>query len=75
MRIALIGEFSLLHNYLKEGLINKGHEVTLFSNGDGWKKMPSDYKLYNTGRKGIKRIYDFYLEPLYRFKKIKTYTN
>ena len=73
MRIALIGEFSLLHNYLKEGLVNKGHDVTLFSNGDGWKKMPSDCKLYRTGSKGIKKIYDFYIEPFCRFKKIKGY--
>ena len=58
MKIALIGEFSLLHNYLKDGLISKGHEVTLFSNGDGWKKMPSDSYLFKTGSRGIKRIYD-----------------
>lgn len=42
MRILLIGEFSRLHNSLKEGLIANGHEVLLVSNGDGFKNYPSD---------------------------------
>ncbi len=42
MRILLIGEFSRLHNSLKEGLIANGLEVLLVSNGDGFKNYPSD---------------------------------
>lgn len=42
MRILLIGEFSRLHNSLKEGLIANGHEVLLVANGDGFKNYPSD---------------------------------
>lgn len=42
MRILLVGEFSRLHNSLKEGLIANGHEVLLVSNGDGFKNYPND---------------------------------
>lgn len=41
MKILLLGEFSALHKFLKEGLLKLGgHEVTLIANGDGWKKIP-----------------------------------
>lgn len=43
MRILLIGEYSRLHNSLKEGLLTLGHEVTLVSDGDSFKQYPSDY--------------------------------
>lgn len=43
MRILLVGEFSRLHNSLKEGLVALGHEVVLINNGDGFKNYPSDY--------------------------------
>lgn len=39
MKILLLGEFSSLHKYLKEGLISLGHNVSLASSGDGWKKI------------------------------------
>ena len=39
MKILLLGEFSSLHRYLKEGLTELGHEVTLGATGDGWKKI------------------------------------
>ena len=42
MRILLIGEFSRLHNSLKEGLIASGHHVVLIANGDGFKNYPAD---------------------------------
>jgi len=42
MKILLVGEFSGLHNNLKEGLVDLGHDVTLLSAGDGWKKFGSD---------------------------------
>ena len=43
MRILLIGEYSHLHNSLKQGLVFLGHEVTLVSSGDGFKNLPSDF--------------------------------
>ena len=46
MKIALIGEFSSLHKYLKEGLKELGHEIILLSTGDGYKKIGGfDYSL------------------------------
>jgi hypothetical protein len=45
MKILLIGEYSRLHNSLKEGLVALGHEVTLVSSGDGFKQYSSDYSI------------------------------
>ena len=47
MRVLLIGEFSSLHKYLKEGLLELGQmDVTLVSNSDGWKEIGgADIKL------------------------------
>ena len=42
MKILLVGEYSRLHNSLKEGLTALGHQVVLVSSGDGFKKYPSD---------------------------------
>ncbi len=52
MKILLVGEYSRLHNSLKEGLQVLGHEVTLVSTGDEFKNFPSDILLkrnYETG--------------------------
>ena len=43
MRILLVGEYSRLHNTLKEGLITLGHEVTIVGTPDGFKNFPVDY--------------------------------
>ena len=42
MKILLLGEFSGLHNNLKDGLIDLGHEVVIASAQDGFKKIPVD---------------------------------
>jgi glycosyltransferase involved in cell wall biosynthesis len=42
MKILLIGEYSRLHNSLKEGLLALNHQVILVSNGDGFKNYPVD---------------------------------
>lgn len=42
MRILLVGEYSRLHNTLKDGLLHLGHEVLLIGTGDGFKKFPVD---------------------------------
>lgn len=52
MKILLVGEYSRLHNSLKEGLLALDHEVTLVSTGDHFKKFPSDIlfkRKYNSG--------------------------
>jgi glycosyltransferase involved in cell wall biosynthesis len=45
MRILLVGEYSRLHNSLKEGLTHLGHEVLLIGNGDGFKNYPVDINI------------------------------
>lgn len=52
MKILLIGEYSRLHNSLKEGLLALGHEVMLVSTGDFFKNYPSDIKLHRNYDKG-----------------------
>lgn len=68
MRILLLGEYSRLHNSLKEGLTALGHEVILVGNGDGFKNFPVDFsieakwsktKLLNIPRQIIARIFHF----------------
>lgn len=43
MKILLVGEYSGLHNTLKQGLLHQGHEVLLVGTGDGFKNYPVDY--------------------------------
>ncbi len=52
MRILLVGEYSRLHNSLKEGLKALGHEVTLVGSGDAFKNYPVDIKLERGYEKG-----------------------
>jgi glycosyltransferase involved in cell wall biosynthesis len=68
VRILLIGEFSRLHNSLKEGLVSLGHEVVIIANGDGFKNYPADLstkatwcetKLGNIPRQIIYRLTKF----------------
>ena len=42
MKILLIGEYSNVHATLAEGLRAIGHQVTVISDGDGWKNYPRD---------------------------------
>src|SRR5690554_1878487 len=56
MKILLLGEYSRLHNSLKEGLQALGHEVVIIGTGDGFKKFPVDIYLkekYRTGTLSI----------------------
>lgn len=73
MRILLVGEFSRLHNSLKEGLVQLGHEVVLVNNGDGFKDYPTDIsykarffksKLGNIPRQVWYRLFKFDLAQL-----------
>src|SRR5690606_5362875 len=45
MKILFIGEYSRLHNSLKEALVKLGHEVKIVGNGDGFKGFPVDYNI------------------------------
>lgn len=54
----MIGEYSRLHNTLKEGLVKLGHDVTIVGNGDGFKDYPVDLNTDATWSKS------FLLNPL-----------
>ena len=47
MKIILLGEYSRLHNSLKEGLVALGHEVTIVGCGDKFKQFPVDFTIYS----------------------------
>jgi len=83
MRILLVGEFSRLHNSLKEGLIVLGHEVQIIGTGDDFKKFPVDFSisskiissfyLFRIINKITKKILKINLEEIergIRFKKL-----
>ncbi len=46
MKILLLGEYSRLHNSLKEGLTALGHNVTIVGYGDKFKQFPIDFSIY-----------------------------
>lgn len=52
MKILLLGEYSGLHNNLKAGLQEFGHDVTLAASGDGFKSFPADIK-FDSLKKGM----------------------
>jgi glycosyltransferase involved in cell wall biosynthesis len=41
-----VGEYSRLHNSLKEGLEALHHEVTIIATGDSFKQFPVDYSIF-----------------------------
>ncbi len=45
MKILLVGEYSRLHNSLKEGLVQLGHEVAIVATGDHFKNYEVDYSI------------------------------
>ena len=45
MKILLLGEYSNVHATLAKGLRMLGHQVTVVSDGDGWKNYPRDIDL------------------------------
>lgn len=67
MKILLVGEYSRLHNSLKEGLVELGHEVTIISTGDYFKDYPSDIKLRPKCTDGILKKIKVALFLLFKF--------
>lgn len=53
MKILLIGEYSRLHNSLKEGLQKLGHDVTILGFKDGFKDFPVDFPLEKKWDSGL----------------------
>lgn len=89
MKILLIGEFSRLHNSLKEGLLVLGNEVLIIGTGDNFKNYPVDLstkaiysqsKLGNIVRQLIHRLTKFDIEKVeiatrfyFHLKRCKNY--
>lgn len=76
MKILLLGEYSSLHKFLKEGLLENGScEVTLAANGDGWKNIGGyDTTLFDLKHKSkIGRIVDLYVSPFLKAKQFCNY--
>ena len=70
MKILLLGDFSAFHKNLKEGLCELGHEVTLVSHGDSWKKISNDISLQSP-HKGIRGKLDRkYIRPIKLLPKL-----
>lgn len=55
MKILLVGEYSRLHNSLKEGLIALGHEAVIVGHGDGFKNYDVDYLIEKRWDSGWKK--------------------
>ncbi len=75
MRILLIGEYSRLHNSLKEGLELLGNHVVLVASGDGFKNFPATFSIQpkfcenwfvNKIRQAIIRLFNFDVEEFER---------
>lgn len=55
MKILLVGEYSRMHNSLKEGLQKLGHEATILGFKDGFKDYPVDFILVKKWDTGFKK--------------------
>jgi len=72
MKILLLGEFSAFHQNLKEGLIKLGHDVTIASMGDGWKKIDRDIDLSLKNKLCYNKLTDR-IYPWFDLKKLYGY--
>jgi len=53
MKVLLVGEFSHLHNSLKDGLLALGHEVFIIGQNDGFKNFPVDFPIHKKWDSGF----------------------
>lgn len=72
MKILLLGEYSNVHNTLAKGLRQLGHQVTVASNGDGWKDYPRDVNLKRRSCSAADSL-RFLLRLLREFRKFRGY--
>jgi len=70
MKILLIGEFSGVHNNLKKGLTELGHEVKLAADGDGFKAFEYDFRVAPY----VGTVYGKFLNILYILRNIRKFT-
>ncbi|PBJ12153.1 glycosyltransferase [Flavobacterium sp. ACN6] len=53
MKVLLVGEYSHLHNSLKDGLQQLGHDVFIIGQKDGFKNFPVDYPIQKKWETGL----------------------
>ncbi|NHM07019.1 glycosyltransferase family 4 protein [Flavobacterium sp. CYK-4] len=81
MNILLVGEYSRLHNSLKEGLQKLGHHVVILGFQDGFKKYPVDLPLYHRWnssilkkiRVGLFKLTGFDINSYFIYRQFKRY--
>jgi hypothetical protein len=81
MNILLVGEYSRLHNSLKEGLIDSGHSVVILGFRDGFKDFSVDFpmeKKWDSGfrrkiKSGVFRLTGFDISSYITFKQFRRY--
>ena len=67
MKILLVGEYSRLHNSLKEGLEHFNHDVTIVAAKDGFKNYDVDLPIHKKYEKGFLKKFK---NLIYRLTKI-----
>jgi len=81
MNILLVGEYSRLHNSLKEGLEQLGHHVVILGFQDGFKKYPVDFPLHQKWdasllkkiRVGIYKLTGFDVSSYFTYRQFQRY--
>ena len=73
MKILLLGDYSNVHATLAEGLRKLGHEVTVASDGDGWKNYPRDIDFYRDLTWGKLRTLRYLWRLIKEFRKFRDY--
>ena len=73
MKILLLGEFSGLHNNLKDGLIELGHEVIIASAQDGSKKISVDINFESKLPSIFKNFGNKIINPILNLNKLKNF--
>lgn len=73
MKILLLGDYSNVHATLAQGLRKLGHEVTVASDGDGWKNYPRDVDLYRDLTWGRMKTLKYLFQLVRKFRKFRGY--
>lgn len=72
MKILLLGEYSNVHHTLALGLRSLGHDVTVASDGDGWKNYGRDIDLKRKSL-GFYDTISYFLRLVRRFRLFRGY--
>ena len=73
MKILLLGDYSNVHATLAKGLRQLGHEVTVASDGDGWKNYPRDVDFYRDLTWSKLKTLRYLLHLIKEFRKFRGY--